>query len=481
MNYLGMPVQVQCRAAKPCRLSWGNPDEAALKKSLAETGGQPGGYALAIGQSGIGIAADDEAGLRHGTQSLLQLIEQSAGGELPRLTVVDWPDFPFRGFHACLRPPGAFGQSSLTNGLAVYEWMIRRLARYKYNYLCLMLKDGMALRCRPDLGFGPWTESEVRQLIAFARLRGITVFPEVKTLGKFLDKAPAGVQERYAPLFEPQKYIGQLDWQGQYHKGFKAKVERLEAEERALQAEKGKQGKLSGDFKIADPAVFEFIAPILDEVAEVFEHPPFFHLGCDESFYTAIGAPPAERGKILAAYINRMAAYVQQKGATAMIWDDMLISHKQFPCFFEAHGGPPLDTWRAVDHLNTNIVMASWHYGYTVGGHYPDRYPMIGWLAQKGFRTIGVPWYKIDGIVNVSRDVKAGNGLGLMGSSWSIHMAVGQALGGKFNEKTEAKHELNVFAATAEAAWSPLAARAALIRYAPETWEKNFIPKAMKK
>lgn len=477
MAYLGHPVDVQSVSEDKFFCVWGNVNEAGLFQALENVKEHSEAYVLNVTTNGVGVAAVDKKGLFHGVQSLLQLLEQS-DGRLPVCTVEDWPDYSFRGFHHTLRSPEVLGDHSLEQSVKTYEWMIRRLARYKYTHLNLLLKGTLAFECYPELGMGPWTSTEIRHLIRFARDRGVAVFPEVKTLGKFFHGMSEERLRDYAHLLEPKKYIGQLDYQAQYHEGYREKAEKLEEEQRALEKEINSEALISGDFKIRNPEVFEFLRPILDEVYELFEHPDLFNIGCDESFYSAIEESSEDRGRFLAAYINQVADYLQAKGCAVMMWDDMLVNPEQFPWFFEAHGGPPLNMWTAADLLDRDIIMACWHYGYTVMDHYPQTYPMVAWLAEKGFPVVGVPWFKTDGMVNLARDISSVKGIGVMGSSWALHIAIQEARGvldPAVHAKVSGRHELGVFAATAEVSWSPETASQTLSEYDAESWEKKWI------
>jgi len=478
MAYLGRTVDVTETAGEKFRCIWGTVDESRLEQALENVKSRTGGYILQITADGIGIASAEKQGLYYGLQSLLQLLEQSTDNKLPVCTVEDWPDFAFCGFHQALRPPKAYSLDSMEQTVEMYKWLIRRLARYKYTHLCLMTKGTLAFESYPELEMGPWTGKEVQQLLRFAADRGIAVFPEVKTMGKFFESMPVqNGMESFADLLERRKYIGQLDYQAQYHAGYGQRAAQLEEEQKALEKEQNAVAKISEDFKITDPAVFEFLRPVLDEVYDMFGQPEFFHIGCDESFYIAINEPAEERGPLMAAYINHVAEYLQAKGCKVMMWDDMLVSHEQFPYFFEAHGGPPLNTWTAVETLNKDIVLACWHYGYTVAGHYPQNYSMIGWLADKGFQVIGVPWFKEDGILNMIRNVKEANGMGMMGSAWALHQTVRCTLGTLTNNAVSGRKEMAIFAATAEAAWSPENAATVLEQYDAEAWEKRWLKK----
>ena len=254
MAYLGKTVDVSETVADHFRCIWGTVDESRLEQALETINSRNGGYILQITPDGIGIAAVDKQGLYYGLQSLLQLLEQSTDNKLPVCTMEDWPDFAFRGFHQTLRPPEAFACSSLEEAVDIYKWIIRRMARYKYTHLNLLFKGTLAFESYPELEMGPWTGEEVRQLVNFAADRGIAVFPEVKTLGKFFDSIPVKSRiDPFADLLERKKYIGQLDYQAQYHAGYAQRAEQMEAEQRALENEQGATGELSGDFKITDP------------------------------------------------------------------------------------------------------------------------------------------------------------------------------------------------------------------------------------
>gem|GEM_PF-2766962 len=466
MAYLGKTVDVSETVADHFRCIWGTVDESRLEQALETINSRNGGYILQITPDGIGIAAVDKQGLYYGLQSLLQLLEQSTDSKLPVCMVKDWPDFAFRGFHQTLRPPKAFSLDSMEQTVEMYKWLIRRLARYKYTHLCLQTKGVIALESYPELEMGPWTGEEVQQLLHFAADRGIAVFPEIKTLGNFFMSMPVPSRiNLVSNLLERIKYIGQFDYQAQYHAGYAQNAAEAQAAE----------GKRSDDFKVTDPAVLEFLYPALDEVYDMFEQPEFFHIGGDESFYTAINEPAEDRGPLMAAFMNDIAEYLQAKGCRVMMHDDMLVNHEQFPYFFEAHGGPPLNTWTAVETLNKEIIMTCWHYGYTVGGHYPQNYPMIGWLADEGFQVIGVPWFKEDGILNMTRNVKETDGMGMMGSAWAFHQTVRCALGTLTNSTVSGRKELAILAATAEAAWSPENAATVLEQYDAEAWEKGWL------
>ena len=68
-------------------------------KKAVKAGVQPvsGAYLLTVSEDGISIMGYDERGTFYGLQTLRQIVEQNADGEIPCLTVNDWPDLPYRG------------------------------------------------------------------------------------------------------------------------------------------------------------------------------------------------------------------------------------------------------------------------------------------------------------------------------------------------------------------------------------------------
>ena len=56
-----------------------------------------GAYLLDINEDGISIMGYDERGAFYGLQTLRQIVEQHPDGQLPCLSINDWPDLPARG------------------------------------------------------------------------------------------------------------------------------------------------------------------------------------------------------------------------------------------------------------------------------------------------------------------------------------------------------------------------------------------------
>jgi hexosaminidase len=152
--------------------------------SVASTNAEA--YTLDAAKDGVFITAPKLAGLFYGVQTLRQLL--AGGTKLPCCHIEDWPAFPIRGF---MHDVGRNFQTinSLKAQLDIF-------AAYKLNVFHWHLTDNPAWRieCRTfpqlndpkfqqrDLG-QIYSYSQIRDLIAYARERHITVIPELDMPG----------------------------------------------------------------------------------------------------------------------------------------------------------------------------------------------------------------------------------------------------------------------------------------------------------
>ncbi len=160
--------------------------------------GKPGEYRLVVAPNAVTIQAATPAGRFYGTRTLLQLIVAAGSEPIPCLRIDDYPRFPWRGL--------MLDCSRTFQSIEYIKKTIDRMAYYKMNSLHLHLTDdqGWRLEIRkypaltrkgarfparwkePARHEGFYTQAQMRQLIAYAAARAVTIVPEIELPGHSL-------------------------------------------------------------------------------------------------------------------------------------------------------------------------------------------------------------------------------------------------------------------------------------------------------
>jgi hexosaminidase len=275
------------------------------------------GYTLEIRRDGITIAATSDAGLFYGAVTLSQLLPaRGAGRELAAERIRDQPVYPWRGLmldSARHFQPPAFVKSMI-------DWM----AWHKLNVLHWHLTDDqgwrLEIRKYPRLtSVGAWrtpatvgsaavtryggyyTQADVRDIVAYAATRHVTIVPEIDMPG----------HARAATAAYPE--LGSTD-------GPAPPVS-------------ASWGVLTSLFN-PDEATLAFLEDVLAEVVELFPG-PYVHVGGDEAVKdewrasTRVQARARELGRedpeaLQAYFTERMGRFLTLHGRRLVGWDEVL-------------------------------------------------------------------------------------------------------------------------------------------------------------
>lgn len=142
-------------------------------------------YALEVSSSGVRIDAATVAGAMHGLQTMLQLVEPGGDGYvLPAVTIKDAPRFRWRGLMIdCARH---------FEPIDVIKRTLDAMAAVKMNVFHWHLTDDQGFRIEsrrfPELTAKGsdglfYTQEQAREIVQYARDRGIRVLPEFETPG----------------------------------------------------------------------------------------------------------------------------------------------------------------------------------------------------------------------------------------------------------------------------------------------------------
>jgi hexosaminidase len=312
--------------------------------------GEDESYALEVSTTGAKLTAATPLGTMHGLQTFLQLVNVSPGGfAAPAVTIQDQPRFPWRGMmidSARHFTPLDVLKRNLDGieavKMNVFHWHLSenqgfRMESKKFPKLHEMGSDGLF-----------YTQDEVRDLIAYARDRGIRVVPEFDMPG-------------HATAW----FVGHPE----------------------LASGKGPY-EIERRWGIFDPAmdptsekVYKLLDELIAEMAKVFpDH--FFHIGGDEvngkewdanpKIQAFMKAHGIKSNEALQAYFSeRVQKLVTKHGKTVVGWDEVLVP------------GVPKDiviqSWRGQASLAQAAKLG--YRGILSNGYYLD----LGWSAARHY------------------------------------------------------------------------------------------------
>ena len=284
----------------------------------------PEDYRLTIGKEGVAIEAPSEQGAFYAKQTLAQLcasapVRKDGRLSLPYLTISDSPRFPWRGMHLDV--------SRHFFSVAFIKKQLDALASYKINTFHWHLTDGAGWRLeipgypkltqeaawRPQARWKDWwtqgrtyctqdtpgayggyyTAEDVRDVLAYAAERHITVIPEIEMPGH-------------------------------------------SEEVLAVYPELACSGKpfVSSEFCIGNPATFRFLEDVLTYVMELFPS-TYIHIGGDEANHEHWKHCPkcqalmkregyTDVAQLQSHLIQHMDAFLTAHGRKLLGWDEIL-------------------------------------------------------------------------------------------------------------------------------------------------------------
>lgn len=302
-------VQLSRETGIPLVLKPGAASKAVLvihtdhaSKEIQELG-EDESYTLEVGATGANLSAQTPLGTLHGLQTFLQLVNVSPDGfAAPAVAIHDQPRFPWRGL--------MIDSARHFTPLDVIKRNIDGLEAVKMNVFHWHLSDNQGFRVESkrfpklqEMGSDGlyYTQDEVRDLIAYARDRGIRVVPEFDVPGHStawfvgypeLASSPGPFEiERKWSIFDPA-------------------------------------------FDPTNEKTYKFLDQLFGEMAKLFpDH--FFHVGGDEVNGKAWDASPKiqefmkahglKSNQELQAYFNkRLEPIVAKHGKSMVGWDEVL-------------------------------------------------------------------------------------------------------------------------------------------------------------
>ena len=282
---------------------------------------KPEGYTLEISESEVNVGASTQAGLFYAAETLKQLIQRANGDCcIPCVYICDFPAFSWRGF--------LLDEARNFQGKAEVKKLLDEMAALKMNVFHWHLTDDQGWRIeikkyplltevggrrdstqlnwyescvydgKPVSGY--YTQQDIREIIAYAADRHITIVPEIE----FPGHASAA--------------IAAYPWLGCRGKEISVPCS---------------YGVFSSVFNIADVRVQTFIRDVLDEVSDLFPS-EIIHIGGDEVKYDEWQNSETIRqfmkdehllspAELQIWFANYLSSYLSRKGKVMMGWNDI--------------------------------------------------------------------------------------------------------------------------------------------------------------
>ncbi|MBQ7058608.1 MAG: beta-N-acetylhexosaminidase [Firmicutes bacterium] len=344
-----LPLTYQGNCYHPDEFALASGGENACLTFLMDENIPAEGYKLEIDEEGIALTSADEAGQYYGLVTLMAMICENK--ELAVMVIEDAPRFNWRGM--------MLDVSRHFFPVEEVKKLLDAMAALKMNRFHWHLSDDQGFRIEskrfPKLNeIGSWwleddgtkyggfyTQEEIRDVVAYAAKKQIMVIPEIDLPGH--TSAIVAAYPEFSCDGEP--------------------------------SEVKKEGGIYPHILCgADPAAYEFLYALIDEVTDLFPG-PYFHLGGDEAPKNEwkkcekCQALIREKGLageegLQAYFTEQLVNYLAKKGKTAIGWNEILKS-----------GALGADTWEAPEGANETVGSPICQYWAEMGK--PYSYPHV--------------------------------------------------------------------------------------------------------
>ena len=238
-------------------------------------------YALEIAAQGVKVSASSWRGFLYALATLAQVRN---GPALPVGKIRDYPRLRVRGIQLMFE---SFVQMGGGEALA----LVRSAAKLKLNTILLEFGDRFPFqKHRVVASPTALTRDEVVQLLELARDNGMQAIPLLQSLGhlRYLLK-----HDEYADIREEEQHQDQM----------------CPSNEKS----------------------FRVWCELAEEILALFPGCQLMHIGADET--RRLGVCPRcrgqDKGALYLSHINKVCAWLSERGITPILWDDILCAHPQ--------------------------------------------------------------------------------------------------------------------------------------------------------
>jgi len=299
-----------------------------------------GAYDMDVSNNGVSIKGQNAAGAFYGMQSLIQLlpVEKSNSLAVPYVTIHDKPRFQYRGLMLdCGRHffPVSFVKRYIDfialHKMNYFHWHLTedqgwRIEIKRYPLLTDKgaFRNGSIIGHHPgvgndhDISGGFYTQDQIKEVVAYAAKRYITIVPEIEMPGHASAAIAAYPQLSCFPDEPTVTYFPKNGvWAG-------------DSTGKQVQQAWG----VYADVYVPSDSTFKFIENVLDEVMTLFPG-KYIHVGGDEcpksnwkrsAFCQQLMKEKGikDENELQSYFVQRVEKYINSKGKTMIGWDEIL-------------------------------------------------------------------------------------------------------------------------------------------------------------
>ena len=343
----------------------------------------PEEYRLDVSESEAVIRSAGRQGVLYALQTMRQLAENRRCADgisrwlLPAVRIQDAPALKFRGLHLCFFPETPPWE---------IERAIRLAAAYKYN--CVILESWGTLRYsrHPEYCWDEYAQDPgfFKQLVHVARSLGIALCPQLNLFGHASQSRGAtgkhallDCHPEFDSLFEPDGWT----------------------------------------FCLSNPDTRKFLTDLVEELLDIFENPPYFHIGCDEATSACTCLDCRRNGgyaQLVKDHIVYFHDLLAKRGCRALLWFDMFLLREGSKAV--APTGKGLQNLYLE--LPRDLIVCDVEYGYLPSGDIPFEWAVSKTCHDLGYSVVAAPWDEPTGTENLCRHAAKLGLDGMLCTTW---------------------------------------------------------------
>lgn len=329
-------------------------------------------YYMDIDADSIVIASLTEAGALLGLKSFIRMSEEL--GEMPQMTVEDYPNIPFRAVHTCVFRPDD-GTEKEESHPEYIKKMMKTAAICGYNHIFIEFWGMFPY----SLDYAHWpnayTKEEIADLVSYAYDKlHITPLPAQNLTSH---AGWSRIVSRKHTVLDQRPDLGDMYIPGGWC------------------------------FATENPKTKDFIKLLIDELIEMFRNPPYLHCCCDKCF--GFGSTEEDRTMsadvLFAKHISFLNSYLSEKNVRMVMWGDMLYSSMD-ALYWKCNE-------KTTDFIPKNVLINIWTHN-NPGKNWQD----AAFFEDKGFETVYSPFINEESIESMVEVCRNRGSHGMVQTTW---------------------------------------------------------------